>query len=102
MVPRTLFSSEHETFRDSVRRFMDEEVKPHDERWQEQGYVDRDVWKKAGANGFLCASMPDTRASVGGTSGRPSLRYAAASSVCVCSHDFSQRTSLMPFQISML
>jgi acyl-CoA dehydrogenase len=38
---------------------MDEEVKPHDERWQEQGYVDREVWKKAGANGFLCCSMPE-------------------------------------------
>ena len=59
MIPRTLFSPEHETFRDSVRRFMDEEVKPNDERWQEQGYVDRDVWKKAGANGFLCPTMPE-------------------------------------------
>jgi len=59
VIPRRLFASEHETFRDSVRRFMDEEVKPNDERWQEQGYVDREVWKKAGANGLLCASMPE-------------------------------------------
>ncbi len=59
MIPRHLFAPEHETFRDTVRRFMDEEVKPHDERWQEQGYVDREVWKKAGANGMLCASMPE-------------------------------------------
>ena len=59
MIPRTLFTPEHETFRDSVRRFMEAEVKPNDERWQEQGYADRDVWKKAGANGFLCASMSE-------------------------------------------
>ena len=59
MIPRTLFTPEHETFRDSVRRFMQEEVAPHDERWQEQGYVDKEVWKKAGANGFLCCSMPE-------------------------------------------
>jgi alkylation response protein AidB-like acyl-CoA dehydrogenase len=59
VIPRTLFSPEHETFRDSVRRFMEAEVVPNDERWQEQGYVDRDVWKKAGANGFLCSSMPE-------------------------------------------
>ncbi len=59
MIPRTLFSPEHETFRDSVRRFMETEVKPNDEKWQEQGYADRDVWKKAGANGFLCSSMPE-------------------------------------------
>ena len=59
MIPRTLFTPEHETFRDSVRRFMQEEVVPHDERWQEQGYVDKEVWKKAGANGFLCCSVPE-------------------------------------------
>ena len=59
MIPRTLFSPEHETFRDSVRRFMEAEVMPNEERWQEQGYVDREVWQKAGANGFLCPSMPE-------------------------------------------
>ncbi|HXZ91546.1 MAG TPA: acyl-CoA dehydrogenase family protein, partial [Burkholderiales bacterium] len=59
MIPRTIFGPEHETFRDSVRRFMEAEVKPNEERWQEQGYVDREVWTKAGANGFLCASMPE-------------------------------------------
>jgi acyl-CoA dehydrogenase len=59
MIPRTLFSPEHETFRDSVRRFLETEVKPHDERFQEQGYVDKSVWKKAGENGFLCMSMPE-------------------------------------------
>ena len=65
MIPRTLFSSEHETFRDSARRFMQEEVKPHDEKWQEQGYVDRGVWLKAGANGFLCMSMPEAYGGAG-------------------------------------
>jgi acyl-CoA dehydrogenase len=58
MIPRTLFSGEHETFRDSVRRFMEAEVVPHDEKWQEQGYADKAVWRKAGENGFLCPSMP--------------------------------------------
>ncbi len=59
MIARTLFSPDHETFRDSVRRFMETEVKPNDDRWQEQGYVDRDAWKKAGANGYLCPTMPE-------------------------------------------
>jgi len=59
VIPRTLFTSEHETFRDSVRRFLEAEVKPHDEKWQEQGYADKAVWKKAGENGFLCMSMPE-------------------------------------------
>jgi len=58
VIPRTLFTPEHETFRDSVRRFLEAEVRPFDEGWQEQGYADKAVWKKAGANGFLCVSMP--------------------------------------------
>ena len=65
MIPRTLFTPEHETFRDSARRFMKEEVAPHDERWQEQGYVDREVWLKAGGNGFLCMSMPEAYGGAG-------------------------------------
>ena len=59
MIPRTLFSPEHETFRDSARRFMAEKVTPFDEKWQEHGYVDREVWLEAGKNGFLCMSMPE-------------------------------------------
>ena len=59
MIPRTLFTPEHESFRDSFRRFVDKEIAPHHEAWEEQGYVDRDVWRKAGANGFLCMTMPE-------------------------------------------
>jgi alkylation response protein AidB-like acyl-CoA dehydrogenase len=58
MIERTLFSAEHETFRDSFRRFMDKEIAPFHSEWEEQGYVDREVWRKAGANGFLCMTMP--------------------------------------------
>jgi len=65
MIPRALFTPEHETFRDSVRRFLEAEVKPHDERWQEQGYADKAVWQKAGANGYLCMSMPEAYGGAG-------------------------------------
>ena len=59
MIERTIFSEEHDQFRDSVRRFMEQEVVPHHDAWEEQGYVDRSVWLKAGANGFLCPTMPE-------------------------------------------
>jgi acyl-CoA dehydrogenase len=59
MIERTLFTTDHEAFRDSFRRFMDKEIAPHHEAWEEQGFVDREIWRKAGKNGFLCASMPD-------------------------------------------
>ena len=59
MIERTLFTPEHEAFRDSFRRFMEKEIAPHHEAWEEQGYVDRAVWNKAGENGFLCMTMPE-------------------------------------------
>ncbi|MDB5944813.1 MAG: acyl-CoA dehydrogenase [Ramlibacter sp.] len=66
MIERTIFSPEHESFRDSFRRFMDREIAPHHEAWEEQGYVDREVWRKAGANGFLCLTMPEEYGGAGG------------------------------------
>ena len=48
MIERTVFSPDHEAFRDSFRRFMDKEIAPFHEAWEDQGYVDRDVWRKAG------------------------------------------------------
>jgi alkylation response protein AidB-like acyl-CoA dehydrogenase len=66
MIERTIFSPEHESFRDSFRRFMEREIAPHHEAWEEQGYVDREVWRKAGANGFLCLTMPEEYGGAGG------------------------------------
>ena len=59
MIERTLFTPDHEAFRDSFRRFTDKEIAPFHAQWEEQGYVDREVWRKAGANGFLCMTMPE-------------------------------------------
>jgi acyl-CoA dehydrogenase len=65
MIPRTLFSPEHEAFRDAFRRFLDKEVAPFHAAWEEQGYVDRDLWRKAGANGYLCPTMPEEHGGAG-------------------------------------
>ncbi len=59
MIERTLFSEDHQRFRDSFRRFLEKEVVPHHDAWEDRGYVDREVWLSAGANGFLCTSMPE-------------------------------------------
>ena len=59
MIERTLFNADHEAFRDSFRKFVEKEVAPHHEAWEEQGYVDRAVWSKAGENGFLCMTLPE-------------------------------------------
>ena len=65
MIARTLFDAEHDTFRESVRRFIDAEVLPHHERWEDQGYVDRVIWEKAAAAGYHCASMPEAYGGAG-------------------------------------
>ena len=59
MIERSLFNADHEAFRDSFRSSCDKEIAPFHEAWEEQGYVDREVWRKAGANGFLCMTMPE-------------------------------------------
>jgi acyl-CoA dehydrogenase len=59
MIPRTIFSPEHEQFRDAIRRFIEKEIVPHHERWEEQGMVDRELWPKAGSAGMLCPNLPE-------------------------------------------
>lgn len=59
MIERTLFNADHQAFAESFARFLDKEVAPHHAAWEEQGYVDRAVWTKAGENGFLCMALPE-------------------------------------------
>ncbi len=59
MIERTLFNTDHEAFRDAFRKFCDKEIAPHHDAWEEQGYVDREVWRRAGANGYLCMTQPE-------------------------------------------
>lgn len=59
MIERSLYTADHTAFADSFQRFIDKEIAPFHEAWEEQGYVDREVWRKAGANGFLCMTMPE-------------------------------------------
>jgi len=65
MIERTLFSPEHTQFRDTVRRFIADHVAQQHARWEEQGYVDRDVWLAAGKAGLLCPSIPEAYGGVG-------------------------------------
>jgi acyl-CoA dehydrogenase len=53
------FSPEHEMFRAQVRRFVETEVKPRAEPWEEQGFVPRDVLRRMGELGFLGVRYPE-------------------------------------------
>src|SRR5882757_9160155 len=51
---RKSFDPEMELFRDSAKRFFQQEIRPHSERWRAANIVDREAFKKAGDMGFLC------------------------------------------------
>ncbi|MCX7262917.1 MAG: acyl-CoA dehydrogenase family protein [Burkholderiales bacterium] len=59
MIPRTIFTPEHESFRDTVRRFIETEVTPYHAEWEKVGQVPRSLWKKAGELGLLCVNAPE-------------------------------------------
>lgn len=65
MILRQVFDTEHEQFRDMVRKFLKTEAMPFHEEWEEQGQVSREVWSKAGQQGMLCPTIPEQYGGVG-------------------------------------
>ena len=47
------FNVEHEMLRDSIRRFVEERIKPHAEHWEESGFVPREILREMGELGLL-------------------------------------------------
>lgn len=70
---RTLFEDEHHMFRDAFRRFVEKEIVPYHDQWEKDGVVSREVWLKAGENGFLGMEVPE----VYGGGGTKDFRYNA-------------------------
>ncbi len=62
---RTVYTEDHEAFRDSVRSFINAEVVPHIERWDEAGIIEKEIWPKAGAVGMLCPTVPEEYGGLG-------------------------------------
>lgn len=58
LIPRTVYEDEHELFRRSTAAFIAREIAPHYEAWEQQGFVSREVWLKAGAEGLLLTGIP--------------------------------------------
>lgn len=56
---RTLFEPEHDLFRESFRKFLDQHVAAQHEQWEHDGIVDRAVWLEAGKQGFLGMAVPE-------------------------------------------
>jgi alkylation response protein AidB-like acyl-CoA dehydrogenase len=56
---RGIFEPEHEDFRESVRRFIDEEVRPHHAEWERAQVVPRELFTKLASHGFLAMAVPE-------------------------------------------
>jgi alkylation response protein AidB-like acyl-CoA dehydrogenase len=56
---QTLYEPEHAALRDSVRTFMNRQVKPRHPDWEKAGIVDREIWVEAGKQGFLGFDVPE-------------------------------------------
>jgi len=59
VIERTLFNEEHEMWRESVRRFVEQEIVPFHAKWERDGIVPRELWLKAGEHGLLCCTVPE-------------------------------------------
>ena len=63
---RSWSNEELDLLRDTVARFLDTEVVPDDAPARQRGYVDRQLWNKAGALGLLCIDIPEEYGGGGG------------------------------------
>ncbi|MBC5767068.1 acyl-CoA dehydrogenase family protein [Ramlibacter albus] len=63
---RSWSDPELELYRDTVVRFIEEELAPGDEEARKRGHVGHAVWRKAGELGLLCADIPDEYGGGGG------------------------------------
>jgi acyl-CoA dehydrogenase len=63
---RKLYKEEHDIFRDAFKKFLAKEIAPHYEQWEKDRMVPREIYKKAGDQGFLCPWLPEQYGGAGG------------------------------------
>ena len=64
-IPRTIFTEDHELFRQSVRDFAQQEIVPYNLQWEKDQMVSRESWRKMGENGFLGIQVPEQYGGMG-------------------------------------
>ncbi len=66
VTPHPIFTAEHDELRTSVRRFVETELAPHVDDWEDAGFFPDDVFRRAGELGFLGLHYPETWGGAGG------------------------------------
>ena len=62
---RLPFTEEQEMFRDAYRKFLEAELVPHRDEWWETGIIPREIFKKAGEQGFLAVWVDEAYGGLG-------------------------------------
>ncbi|MCZ6892596.1 MAG: acyl-CoA dehydrogenase family protein [Gammaproteobacteria bacterium] len=78
-------TSDHEIYRDTVRKFITAEFVPERERWIEQGYPEPEYWTRAGEVGLLCPDVPAEYGGGGGDFGFDAITYEELQRACISS-----------------
>ncbi|MGD0454684.1 MAG: acyl-CoA dehydrogenase family protein, partial [Solirubrobacteraceae bacterium] len=60
------FSDEHEQLRQSIRGFIERELAPHAQRWEDERWFPDDVFPKLAAQGLLGLKYPESYGGQGG------------------------------------
>lgn len=66
-------TAEQQMFREAFRHFVEREILPHYQAWEDVGIVPRALWEEAGKQGFLCMDVPE----VYGGGGAEDFRFNA-------------------------
>ncbi|OQD41669.1 acyl-CoA dehydrogenase [Croceivirga radicis] len=59
------FTEEHRLFRQSLKDFLQKEVVPHIEKWEQTGQIDRFIWEKFGEMGYFGLMTPEEYSGLG-------------------------------------
>ena len=90
------YTEEHEAFRAAVREFVERELRPHANDWDEAGEFPRELYEKAGAVGLLGAGFPERYGGLGTTTcsrGSSSTRKSRAAARAACRRASSARST---------
>lgn len=75
------FGETHHLVRQTVKKFVEKEIKPYVNDWEEQGSFPRELYQKAGEAGILGIGYPEA---YGGTGGDIFIKVAAVEEIVRC------------------
>lgn len=91
-----ILEEEHIMFRDAFRAFVQQEVAPYHSEWEKVGHVPRELWRKAGENGFLCMDVPEAYGGMGVTDFRfNTLISEELAKICATGPGFILQTDIV-------